>query len=260
MAVSLPKLLLLIGHLPLDVVAGWLEPPCTCSIPGGRMRRRSRPGSRRLEWYVRGGPRLPLRCGPDPAGSQQHRSPLETRDLNVHSPCLTPQAGLVLVPQLQDPDLGARLHHAMAHAFAAGHLRVAVVGTDVPDLTASLVARALATLDTHQASALTAQCSPALLSFTRCFMSPSDNATSHRPHLLQAAFGPAEDGGYYLLALTSLPPGLFQVRAKLLCVTSATTCCCQHAAGPSAPCCPSPTACAIAPCTASAVCWMPAGH
>jgi glycosyltransferase A (GT-A) superfamily protein (DUF2064 family) len=43
---------------------------------------------------------------------------------------------------------------------------------------------------------------------------------------VQAAFGPAEDGGYYLLALASLPPGLFQVRAMLLCVASATTSCC----------------------------------
>jgi glycosyltransferase A (GT-A) superfamily protein (DUF2064 family) len=33
---------------------------------------------------------------------------------------------------------------------------------------------------------------------------------------VQAAFGSAEDGGYYLLALSSLPPGLFQVRTELL--------------------------------------------
>lgn len=30
---------------------------------------------------------------------------------------------------------------------------------------------------------------------------------------LQAVFGPAEDGGYYLLALNTLPSGLFQVAA-----------------------------------------------
>ncbi|KAL4436628.1 hypothetical protein ABPG75_003767 [Micractinium tetrahymenae] len=83
--------------------------------------------------------------------------------------------GLTLVPQLQAPDLGARMEHAMRHAFARGHQRVAILGTDVPDLAAGIVARALQALDTHQ-----------------------------------AVFGPAEDGGYYLLALSSLPPGLFQ--------------------------------------------------
>ncbi|KAL4435253.1 hypothetical protein ABPG77_001935 [Micractinium sp. CCAP 211/92] len=79
-----------------------------------------------------------------------------------------------LVPQLQEPDLGARMGHAMQHAFAQGHRRVAIVGTDVPDLAASTVGRALQELDSHQ-----------------------------------AVFGPAEDGGYYLLALTALPAGLF---------------------------------------------------
>lgn len=58
-----------------------------------------------------------------------------------------------LVPQLQEPDLGARMGHAMQHAFALGHQRVAIVGTDVPDLTAGIVRRALLALDTHQARA-----------------------------------------------------------------------------------------------------------
>ena len=85
---------------------------------------------------------------------------------------------MVVVPQLQQaPDLGARMAHALQHALDRGHRRVAIVGTDIPDLTAAHVARALRSLDSHQ-----------------------------------VVFGPAEDGGYYLLALTALPPGLFEVR------------------------------------------------
>ncbi|EFN52145.1 hypothetical protein CHLNCDRAFT_139284 [Chlorella variabilis] len=52
---------------------------------------------------------------------------------------------------LQDPDLGARIEHAMRHAFSCRHERVAI-----------------------------------------------------------AVFGPAADGGFYLLALSTLPSGLFQ--------------------------------------------------
>ena len=99
-------------------------------------------------------PACQLRCGPVSCFSAAHESWGSQRFEKGMSQCPTLQASLVLVPQLQDPDLGARLHDAMAHAFAAGHRRVAVVGTDVPDLTAALVARALATLDTHQAGVL----------------------------------------------------------------------------------------------------------
>ena len=60
------------------------------------------------------------------------------------------QSGLVLLPQLQHPDLGARMAHALQHAFAAGHRRAAIVGTDIPDLTAGIVLRALQALDSHQ--------------------------------------------------------------------------------------------------------------
>jgi glycosyltransferase A (GT-A) superfamily protein (DUF2064 family) len=35
--------------------------------------------------------------------------------------------------------------------------------------------------------------------------------TQQLPVAVQAAFGPAEDGGYYLLALSALPGGLFEV-------------------------------------------------
>lgn len=87
-------------------------------------------------------------------------------------------ANMRLVPQLQEPNLGARMQHALQYALNCGHQRVAIVGTDVPDLSSTVVASALHCLDTYQ-----------------------------------AVFGPAEDGGYYLLALNTLPSGLFQVAA-----------------------------------------------
>lgn len=68
------------------------------------------------------------------------------------------QADLVLQPQLQHADLGARMAHALRHALAAGHRRVAIVGTDVPDLTAEVVLQALQTLDTHQVGVLSSYC------------------------------------------------------------------------------------------------------
>ena len=58
---------------------------------------------------------------------------------------------LEFVPQLQSPDLGARLHHAFDHVFGLGHSRVVVVGTDVPDLEAATIGRALDELQRHQA-------------------------------------------------------------------------------------------------------------
>ena len=57
---------------------------------------------------------------------------------------------MALVPQLQAADLGARMDHAMRHAFNCGHERVAIVGTDVPDLSHRLVAKALQMLDSYQ--------------------------------------------------------------------------------------------------------------
>jgi len=83
---------------------------------------------------------------------------------------------LSLTPQLQSQDLGARLHHALTQAFAAGHRRAVVVGTDVPDLNQTILERALKALDDHD-----------------------------------AVFGPAEDGGYYLMGIRATPEaGLFE--------------------------------------------------
>lgn len=71
-------------------------------------------------------------------------------------------------------DLGARMADAFARAFARGASRVAVVGTDAPDVTRGTAALALSALDSAD-----------------------------------AVLGPAADGGYYLVALKSPQPSLF---------------------------------------------------
>ena len=73
-----------------------------------------------------------------------------------------------------DGDLGARLEHAFAAAFAEGWPRVAVIGSDLPALSAGLLRRALAALRAHD-----------------------------------AVLGPARDGGYYLLGLRRPAPHAF---------------------------------------------------
>lgn len=82
-------------------------------------------------------------------------------------------AGPVYLPQA-DGDLGARMEDAFTRAFAEGAERVVIVGSDLPDVSAALLRRAFALLDAH----------PAVL-------------------------GPARDGGYYLLGLTRMVPGIF---------------------------------------------------
>jgi rSAM/selenodomain-associated transferase 1 len=77
------------------------------------------------------------------------------------------------LPQAEG-DLGARMRAAFADAFAAGHPRVVIIGSDLPDLSAGVLRRALRLLDAH----------PAVL-------------------------GPAMDGGYYLLGLREMVPGVF---------------------------------------------------
>lgn len=81
--------------------------------------------------------------------------------------------GPVYLPQAEG-DLGARIEDAFARAFAEGAERVVIVGSDLPELSADLLRRALRSLDAH----------PAVL-------------------------GPARDGGYYLLGLTRPVPDLF---------------------------------------------------
>ena len=71
-------------------------------------------------------------------------------------------------------DLGTRMDTAFRAAFADGAERVVIVGSDLPDLSAALLRRAFEALDQH----------PAVL-------------------------GPARDGGYYLLGMRAMIPGVF---------------------------------------------------
>lgn len=71
-------------------------------------------------------------------------------------------------------DLGARMEAAFRAAFDEGAGRVVIIGSDLPGLTAALLRRAFEALEDH----------PAVL-------------------------GPARDGGYYLLGMTAMVPGVF---------------------------------------------------
>jgi hypothetical protein len=79
-----------------------------------------------------------------------------------------------LIPQAAG-GLGARMVAAFAEAFARGARRVALVGTDVPWLTRGTVLESFRQLDDHD-----------------------------------VVLGPAEDGGYYLIALDRPRPALFE--------------------------------------------------
>jgi rSAM/selenodomain-associated transferase 1 len=72
-------------------------------------------------------------------------------------------------------DLGDRMSAAIARRLAEGATRVIVIGTDCPELNAATVAAALATLDTAD-----------------------------------VVFGPALDGGYYLIGMRRLHDILFR--------------------------------------------------
>ncbi len=82
---------------------------------------------------------------------------------------------LKFVPQLEDGDLGDRMHDALQRCFSEGAEKVVIAGTDCPGLTGRLMLRAFDELD--QASLV---------------------------------LGPARDGGYYLIGLTGTPPKLFE--------------------------------------------------
>jgi len=82
--------------------------------------------------------------------------------------------GLRFAPQ-GNGDLGARMSRAMTEAFAKGARAVVIVGADCPGLDAGVVERAL------------------------------DAVRAHR-----VVFGPARDGGYYLVGLDAPLPSLFE--------------------------------------------------
>lgn len=72
------------------------------------------------------------------------------------------------------PGLGERMQAAFDHAFARGHERVVIIGSDCPGLTGDLLRDAFAALEQHE-----------------------------------VVIGPANDGGYYLLGLRQPQPSLF---------------------------------------------------
>ncbi|HLO25494.1 MAG TPA: TIGR04282 family arsenosugar biosynthesis glycosyltransferase, partial [Geobacteraceae bacterium] len=74
-------------------------------------------------------------------------------------------------------DLGERMASAFAELFAMGYGRVAIIGTDLPDLPLEYVEEAFRRLANRK---------------------------------VDAVFGPAEDGGYYLIAMRKLHGGLFR--------------------------------------------------
>lgn len=81
-----------------------------------------------------------------------------------------------LIPQ-QGEDLGERLNHLSTHLLAVGHPGVVIIDSDTPSLPDGFLAEAIARMD--------------------------DSRT-------EAVFGPAEDGGYYLVGLRRSVPALFQ--------------------------------------------------
>ncbi len=82
--------------------------------------------------------------------------------------------GVNFVPQ-GNGDLGERMSRASAEAFAAGASKAVFIGADCPELDAALVERALDALRTNG-----------------------------------LVFGPAKDGGYYLVGLNAFTPQVFE--------------------------------------------------
>ena len=83
-------------------------------------------------------------------------------------------AGPVYLPQADDADLGVRMRAAFEAAFGDGFDRVVVIGSDLPDLTAEILRGAFERLESTD-----------------------------------AVVGPARDGGYWLLGLKRMLPGVF---------------------------------------------------
>ncbi len=90
----------------------------------------------------------------------------------IHS--IQPSHATQFVAQ-RGPGLGERLNHAFAQALAQGFQKVAAIGTDCIDLTPSLFAETWQALDQHD-----------------------------------CVLGPAEDGGYYLIAMKALQVPVFE--------------------------------------------------
>ena len=74
-------------------------------------------------------------------------------------------------------DLGIRMKHAFEEAFEDGYNKVVIIGSDLPDLSSSLIYEAFDGLNNHE-----------------------------------AVLGPASDGGYYLLGLKKIIPSVFTAK------------------------------------------------
>lgn len=75
----------------------------------------------------------------------------------------------------QGEDLGERMRQAFEAGFSSGYNRIVGIGTDLPDLTAEIIHKAITKLDCNE-----------------------------------LVFGPAEDGGYYLLGMNQLHASVFE--------------------------------------------------
>jgi len=77
--------------------------------------------------------------------------------------------------QIPSPDLGERIHHAVATVLSRGFQRVITIGTDSPSMPAGFLDEAAEALGNHD-----------------------------------VVLGPAEDGGYYLIGLKAAHEALFR--------------------------------------------------
>jgi rSAM/selenodomain-associated transferase 1 len=84
------------------------------------------------------------------------------------------QFGLTLIP-LTTNDLGSNMCHAFMEVFHKGYKKAALVGADIPELSASIVLRAFDELSEKD-----------------------------------IVFGPAEDGGYYLVGMKKMIRAVFE--------------------------------------------------
>ncbi|MCH3881863.1 TIGR04282 family arsenosugar biosynthesis glycosyltransferase [Tenacibaculum aquimarinum] len=75
-------------------------------------------------------------------------------------------------------DLGFRMQNAFKNSFEAGYQKVMIIGSDLYDLSPSIIEDAFSKLNTND-----------------------------------AILGPAEDGGYYLLGMKTLQPNIFENKA-----------------------------------------------
>ncbi len=74
----------------------------------------------------------------------------------------------------QGADLGERMLNAFKDGFSAGYKKIVLIGSDLPDINESHILKGIEALDENQ-----------------------------------VVFGPAEDGGYYLVGMSNLEPSVF---------------------------------------------------